>query len=56
MPDLHAYVKAGAPVILSGIIESRAQEVRECVLACGYRIVGELYENDWVAMKITRDI
>jgi len=56
MPDLSEYVKAGAPVILSGIIDSRADEVRECVKKHGYRIVGELCENDWIGLKIVRDI
>ena len=54
MPDLKNYVKEGAPVILSGIINSRADEVRECVLGEGYEIVRELYENDWVSMLIKR--
>ncbi len=56
MPDLKNYVTDDAKVILSGIIEPRADEVRECVRTCGYRIVRELYENDWVGMLITRDI
>ena len=54
MPDLKNYVKEGAPVILSGIINSRADEVRECVLGEGYEIVRELYENDWVSMLVRR--
>lgn len=54
MPDLYKYVEAGAPVILSGIIESRADEVRRCIAECGYTVVRELYENDWVAILIKR--
>ncbi len=52
MPELKNYITEDAPVILSGIIEPRADEVRECVRACGYEIVRELYENDWVAMLL----
>ncbi len=54
MPDLADYVKAHAPVILSGIIDSRAEEVRACVKKYGYKIEKELYENDWVGMLIRR--
>ena len=56
MPDLKNYVTEEAPVILSGIIEPRADEVRACVRECGYKIVRELYENDWVGMLISREI
>jgi ribosomal protein L11 methyltransferase len=56
MPDLSKYVKDEAPVILSGIIESRADEVRASVTENGYKIERELYENDWVGMLIVRDI
>lgn len=55
MPDLSVYVKDEAPVILSGIIDSRADEVRASVKENGYKIVRELYENDWVGMLIMRD-
>ncbi len=52
MPDLGDYITKDAPVILSGIIESRADEVRECVRECGYEIIRELYENDWVSILL----
>ena len=52
MPDLKNYIKKEAPTVLSGIIESRADEVRECVLKCGYEILHEERENDWVALLI----
>ncbi len=52
MPDLKDYITPDAPVILSGIIESRLSEVRECVCACGYEIIRELYENDWVSLLL----
>ena len=50
MPDIGSYLNDGAPLILSGIIEPRADEVRECVLANGFEIVREEKENDWVAI------
>ncbi len=50
MPDIGAYLKDGAPLILSGIIEPRADEVRECVKKHGFSIIREEKENDWVAI------
>ncbi len=50
MPDLGDYLNHGAPVILSGIIEPRADEVKECVIKHGYSIIREEKENDWVAL------
>jgi ribosomal protein L11 methylase PrmA len=54
MPDLGDYVKSTAPVILSGIINTRRAEVEECISKNGYTIVGEAIENDWVALLIKR--
>ena len=51
LPDIGAYLKDGAPLILSGIIDMRADEVREAVAKYGFSIVGEAKENDWVALK-----
>ena len=51
LPDIGGYLKDGAPLILSGIIEMRADEVREAVAKHGFSIVGEAKENDWVALK-----
>jgi ribosomal protein L11 methyltransferase len=50
MPDLDGYLKAGAPLILSGIINTSEQKVRDCLLECGYTVLGEMRENDWVAL------
>ena len=50
MPDIGDYLKDGAPLILSGIIEPRAEEVRASVLSHGFSIVREEKENDWVAI------
>ncbi len=54
MPDIHGYLKDGAPLILSGIIADRACEVRECVEKHGYRITRVETENDWVALLCRR--
>ena len=43
-----------APIILSGIIEMRADEVKASVAECGYTVVREERENDWVALMIKR--
>ncbi len=54
LPDIDKYVKQEGKIILSGIISSRADDVRGAVLENGYRIVRELSENDWVAMLIKK--
>ena len=50
MPDISDYLEVGAPLILSGIIAPRADEVREAVKAAGFEIVREEQENDWLAI------
>ena len=52
LPDISKYVKAGGAIILSGIINSRADEIRRSVTQHGYTVEKELSENDWVAMLI----
>ena len=52
LPDIRDYLKDGAPLILSGIIEPRADEIREAVARYGYRVERELRENDWVALLV----
>ena len=54
MPDIGEYLAKDAPLILSGIIETRADEVRESVLKNGFKIVREEKENDWVALMVKR--
>ena len=56
MPDLGDYITDDAPVILSGIICMREDEVVASVKENGYRIVREERENDWVALMIKKDI
>ena len=50
MPAISDYLEVGAPLILSGIIAPRADEVRESVRAAGFEIVREEQENDWLAI------
>ena len=52
LPDIRSYLKPGAPLILSGIINERAEEVRVAVKAHGFTLEKEIYENDWVGMLV----
>ncbi len=52
LPDVTKYVKSGSPLILSGIIGERADEVRRAVLAEGFELEDEITENDWVGMLV----
>lgn len=52
MPDIRSYLKDGCPLILSGIINERAEEVRKCVTNLGFTVVREEKENDWVALMV----
>jgi ribosomal protein L11 methylase PrmA len=52
LPDIKNYLKEGAPLILSGIINIRAEEIREAVAKHGFTIVREEHENDWVALLV----
>ncbi len=52
LPDISKYLKKGSPLILSGIIAERQQEVEAAVLECGFKIEKIIYENDWVGMLV----
>ncbi len=52
LPDIKSYLKDGSPLILSGIIGERAEEVRTAVLANGFTVEKEISENDWVGMLV----
>jgi ribosomal protein L11 methyltransferase len=56
MPDIGDYLTPEAPIILSGIIATRKDEVVEAVIKAGYTVKEELWENDWVALLCTRNI
>ncbi|MCQ2413443.1 MAG: 50S ribosomal protein L11 methyltransferase [Clostridia bacterium] len=55
LPDMMTYLKPSAPLILSGIIEPRADEVRHALAEHGFRIVKEQKENDWVGIYAVHD-
>ena len=52
LPDVKDYILPGSPLILSGIIGERAEEVREAVSKNGFTVEKEIYENDWVGMLV----
>ena len=54
MPDISEYITPKAPIILSGIISMRADEVRECVKKNGFTVIREEQENDWLAMMVVK--
>ena len=54
MPDISDYLTDGAPLILSGIIAPRADEVRASVRENGFTIIREEQENDWLAIMARR--
>ena len=50
LPDIRTYLKDGAPLILSGIIAERENEVIEGAKNAGFTVVKRLTENDWVGL------
>ena len=52
LPDVRDYVIEGSPLILSGIIGERADEVRDAVIKNGFTVEREIKENDWVGMLV----
>lgn len=52
LPDIKKYLTDGAPLILSGIIAERADEVRRAAVAHGFTVEREITENDWVGMLV----
>ena len=55
MPDIKNYLTHGAPLILSGIISMRADEVKESVKKNGFKVVREERENDWLALMVRQE-
>ena len=54
MPDIGAYLTDEAPLILSGIISERADEVRASVAENGFAVVREERDNDWLALMVKK--
>jgi ribosomal protein L11 methyltransferase len=52
LPEVRAYLKTGAKLILSGIVAEREDEVRAAAEKSGFRVLRAEYENDWVALLI----
>ena len=52
MPDIAKFITHDAPLILSGIISMRADEVRRAVTENGFVVVREEQENDWLAIMV----
>ena len=55
LPDVHAFLAKDAPIILSGIVRERADEVINAARDAGYTVLRTEYENDWVALMIGRE-
>ena len=54
LPDIGAYLKDGAPLILSGIISMYRDDVIAAAEALGYKLIREERENDWVALMVKK--
>ena len=54
MPDISKYLAPAAPLILSGIISMRADEVKASVEENGFTVVREERENDWLALMVKK--
>lgn len=54
LPDVGKVLAEGAPLVLSGIIAPRADEVRAAAKRNGFTIVREEQENDWLAIMVKR--
>ena len=57
-PDVGAFMKDGAVLIVSGIISERADEVRAALSANGFEVDSDESENGWycAAVKAKRDL
>ena len=56
LPDIHAYLSPSAPIILSGIVTEREDDIKSAAARHGYSVVRIERENDWVAMMIKRGV
>ncbi len=52
--DIGKHLRDGGEMVLSGIIDSRLNEVKECFASAGYKVVRECAIDDWRALKLTR--
>ena len=56
LPDIHLCLSPDAPIILSGIVAEREDDIKRAAAAHGYGVARIERENDWVAMMIKRGI
>ena len=56
LPDIGYYLSADAPIILSGIVAEREDDIKRAAASHGYGVERIERENDWVAMMIRRGI
>lgn len=54
-PDVGGCLKTGGKLIVSGIIGSRVNEVRDALSIQGFRMVKEIAENDWRALLCVKN-
>ena len=52
LPDIKEYLTTGAPIILSGIVKEREEDIKNAAISLGYSVERIERENDWVAMMI----
>ena len=55
IPDLAPFMDEKTVLLASGIINSRADDVKECFAKYGYRIVAQPTENDWCALAVMKN-
>ena len=55
LPDISDYLTEDAPIILSGIIAPRKNDVIEKAAEYGYTATREINENDWVAIMLKKN-
>ncbi|GAF41388.1 ribosomal protein L11 methyltransferase [Agrilactobacillus composti DSM 18527 = JCM 14202] len=54
IPDLAAHLNPKGQVILSGIIEDKANQVIHALDQFGFKVVTKLQQQEWVALIVTR--
>ena len=54
LPELDAHLEKGGALLASGVIENRAQEVREATETAGFFVAEDFEEKEWHAMVIRR--
>ncbi len=52
--DIGSHLREGGEIVLSGIIDSREQEVLDCYEQAGYRVAERRSLDDWRAVKLYR--